>query len=60
MVRKVCDSDKRVTFIKLTKKGEDLMSEIFPIHKENTKEIFSELTDEEIKTLMEILLRIKR
>ena len=60
VVRKVCDSDKRVTFIKLTKKGEDLMTEIFPIHKENTKEIFSELTDEEIKTLKNILLKIKR
>lgn len=60
VVRKVCDSDKRVTFIKLTKKGEDLMSEIFPIHKENTKEIFSELTDEEIRTLKNILLKIKR
>ena len=60
VVRKVCDTDKRVTFIKLTKKGEDLMTEIFPIHKENTKEIFSELTDEEIKTLKNILLKIKR
>ena len=28
--------------------------------KENTKEIFSELTDEEIKTLKNILLKIKR
>ena len=60
VVRKVCDTDKRVTLIKLTKKGEDLMTEIFPIHKENTKEIFSELTDEEIKTLKNILLKIKR
>ena len=60
VVREVCDSDKRVTFIKLTKKGEDLMSEIFPIHKKNTKKVFSGLTSEEVKTLQNILLKIKR
>ena len=43
VVRKVCDSDKRVTFIKLTKKGEDLMSEIFQFIKKIQKKYFQNL-----------------
>ncbi len=58
--RKVSQKDKRVTYVKLTKIGENLMDDIFPIHKKNTKKLFSELTSEEVKTLQNLLLKIKR
>ena len=56
--RKVSQKDKRVTYIKLTKIGENLMDDIFPIHKINTKKIFDDLTEEELDTLKEILKKI--
>ena len=56
--RKVSQKDKRVTYIKLTKIGEKLMDDIFPIHKINTKKIFDDLTEEELDTLKEILKKI--
>ena len=56
--RKISQKDKRVTYIKLTKIGENLMDDIFPIHKINTKKIFDDLTEEELDTLKEILKKI--
>ena len=58
VIRKICQKDKRVTYIKLTKIGKDLMDDIFPIHKINTKKIFDDLTKEELDTLKEILKKI--
>lgn len=56
--RKVSQKDKRVTYVKLTKIGENLMDDIFPIHKINTKKIFDDLTEEELDILKEILKKI--
>ena len=56
--RKISQKDKRVTYIKLTKIGENLMDDIFPIHKINTKKIFDDLTEEELDTLKDILKKI--
>ena len=56
--RKISQKDKRVTYIKLTKIGENLMDDIFPIHKINTKKIFDDLTEEELDTLKKILKKI--
>ena len=56
--RKISQKDKRVTYIKLTKIGEHLMDDIFPIHKINTKKIFDDLTEEELDALKEILKKI--
>ncbi len=56
--RKISQKDKRVTYIKLTKIGENLMDDIFPIHKINTKKIFDDLTEEELDALKEILKKI--
>ena len=56
--RKISQKDKRLTYIKLTKIGENLMDDIFPIHKINTKKIFDDLTEEELDTLKEILKKI--
>ena len=56
--RIVNETDKRVTYIKLTREGKDLINNIFPMHKKNTKKIFNDLTNEELITLKEILKKI--
>lgn len=56
--RIVNQNDRRVTYIKLTETGEDLINDIFPTHKKNTKKIFNDLTNEELIILKEILKKI--
>ena len=56
--RIVNQNDRRVTYIKLTETGEDLINDIFPTHKKNTKKIFNDLTNGELITLKEILKKI--
>ena len=56
--RIVNETDKRVTYIKLTREGKDLINNIFPIHKKNTKKIFNDLTNGELITLKEISKKI--
>ena len=56
--RNSSQKDKRVTFIRLTAVGKNLMNDIFPIHKINTKKIFDDLSNEELGTLKQILKKI--
>ena len=56
--RIVNQNDRRVAYIKLTEAGKDLINDIFPTHKKNTKKIFNDLTNEELITLKEILKKI--
>lgn len=56
--RIVNQNDRRVTYIKLTEAGKNLINDIFPTHKKNTKKIFNDLTNEELITLKEILKKI--
>ena len=56
--RIVNQNDRRVTYIKLTEAGKDLINDIFPTHKKNTKKIFSNLTNDELVTLKKILKKI--
>ena len=56
--RIVNQNDRRITYIKLTEAGKNLINDIFPTHKKNTKEIFNDLTNEELITLKEILKKI--
>ena len=56
--RIVNQNDRRVAYIKLTEAGKDLINDIFPTHKKNTKKIFNDLTEEELDTLKEILKKI--
>ena len=56
--RIVNQNDRRVTYIKLTETGKDLINDIFPTHKKNTKKIFNDLTNGELITLKEILKKI--
>ena len=58
VIRKICQKDKRVTYIRLTEEGMKLMDEIFPIHKKNTKRIFEKINDKELVILKEILKKI--
>ena len=56
--RIVNQNDRRVIYIKLTEIGKDLINDIFPMHKKNTKNIFNDLTNEELIILKEILKKI--
>lgn len=56
--RIVNQNDRRVAYIKLTEAGKDLINDIFPTHKKNTKKIFNDLTNGELITLKEILKKI--
>ena len=56
--RIVNQNDRRITYIKLTQAGKDLINDIFPTHKKNTKKIFNDLTNGELITLKEILKKI--
>ena len=50
--RIVNETDKRVTYIKLTREGKDLINNIFPMHKKNN------LTNDELVKLKKILKKI--
>ena len=56
--RKISERDKRVTYIKLTETGMQLIDDIFPTHKKNTKKIFEKINDKELVILKEILKKI--
>ena len=58
VIRKICQKDKRVTYIRLTEEGIKLIDDIFPIHKKNTKRIFEKINDKELVILKEILKKI--
>ncbi|MBP1968382.1 MarR family 2-MHQ and catechol resistance regulon transcriptional repressor [Virgibacillus natechei] len=53
--RSNCKEDRRVVYIQITEQGKQLMDEIFPKHQSVIEDIFSGLTDEEKKTLIELL-----
>lgn len=56
--RKVCETDRRVTYVEITEGGNALMKRIFPQHERRIAELFSSLTAEEMKDLTEKLKRI--
>ena len=58
ITRNVSEKDKRVTYIRLTEEGMNLIDDIFPIHKKNTKRIFEKINDKELVILKEILKKI--
>jgi DNA-binding MarR family transcriptional regulator len=51
-------ADKRVNLIRITEKGKDLIQGIFPNHKENINEIFSVLTEDEKRNLINTLKKL--
>ena len=58
VIRKICQKDKRVTYIGLTETGMKLIDDIFPTHKKNTKKIFEKINDKELVILKEIFKKI--
>ena len=53
--REQCEDDRRVTFVSLSAEVQELMGEIFPQHSSVIKQLFEELSDEELHKLGESL-----
>ncbi len=58
VTRTIDPNDKRVNLIGLTDKGRDLISGIFPGHEQNIDSIFSILTEDEKRQLINILKKL--
>ncbi|WP_085993562.1 MarR family winged helix-turn-helix transcriptional regulator [Oceanobacillus senegalensis] len=56
--RSPCKEDRRVVYIQLTKKGKDLMAEIFPLHQKVIEEVFEDISDEEKRVIIDVLKRV--
>lgn len=56
--RKPCQKDRRVVYIELTKEGKQLMDHIFPKHRAVIENIFSVLTKEEKKIMIDALKKV--
>jgi MarR family 2-MHQ and catechol resistance regulon transcriptional repressor len=55
VVRKKCETDGRIYYISLTKKGENLISDIFPKHEAFLDNLFKDLKQQEKENLLENL-----
>ncbi|WP_277587309.1 MarR family winged helix-turn-helix transcriptional regulator [Psychrobacillus antarcticus] len=58
VVRKACPEDRRVTYASLTSLGKTLMDQIFPNYEKKMEEIFCQLTDTDMKKMIELLTKI--
>lgn len=59
LVRRYQDSkDRRVNLVSITEKGRRLISDIFPNHLENINTIFNNLSEDEKRTLIELLKKL--
>ncbi|ALX49302.1 MarR family winged helix-turn-helix transcriptional regulator [Lentibacillus amyloliquefaciens] len=56
--RRACSDDRRVVYIHITEKGTELMDNIFPQHQEAIEEIFQDITDEEKRTVIDIMKQL--
>ena len=60
VIRKKCEKDKRIFYVHLTEKGEELISGIFKEHKSYIDELFKGLDEEYKKELLKNLLELRR
>ena len=60
IARTLCSDDKRSFKICLTKAGRDLMRSTLPAHHASMTQMFSALTEEEQKTLLKILGKLRQ
>lgn len=60
VVRKLCEADRRVTYVEISEGGRALMQQIFPQHERCIAELFSSLTAEEMITMTEKLKQISK
>lgn len=58
--RKICDSDRRITYVEISESGADLMKRIFPQHARRIGEIFSSLTDDEMIDMTQKLKQVSK
>ena len=58
LVRKPCPKDRRVTFASITLEGAELLSNIFPQHKEAIQQIFGGLDPNEKEKMIEQLKKL--
>ena len=56
--KSVCENDKRVTYIKLSTKGQLLIGEAFPKHAKAVNKIFENLTETEQVELQNLLKKV--
>lgn len=56
--RRQCTDDRRVTYISLTKAGEEVANKIFPPHYDNLKKQFAVLSDDEKQQAINILKKL--
>lgn len=52
--------DKRITYVVLSEKGSQLMTEIFPTHAKTIENSFSGLDDQELEQLLKLLAKLNR
>lgn len=60
VTRKICEADRRITYVEISANGTALMKQIFPQHQRRIAEMFSALSAEEITDLTEKLKRISK
>jgi MarR family transcriptional regulator, 2-MHQ and catechol-resistance regulon repressor len=58
ITREISPKDKRVTMIELTKEGISFFDQIFPSHIEKLKVIYSKLSEEELKLLIDSIKKV--
>ena len=56
--RKACKTDRRVTYAHITKEGRTFMAKVFPEHEETIKKIFGDLSEEELKEMIELMKKV--
>lgn len=53
-----CKEDRRVVYIEITKKGKQLMDEIFPKHQKVIEHIFEDISTEQKETVINVLKQV--
>lgn len=56
--RRQCASDKRVTYLSLTKEGEELMDQLFVVHHQDLQTIFSVLEKKEQEEMIRLAKKL--
>lgn len=60
VTRKLCENDRRVTYVEIQTKGIKLMEEIFPYHEQRIAELFSALSNEEILVMTKNMKKVSK
>lgn len=58
--RMVSTEDKRITYVSLSEKGNQLMTEIFPLHAKTISDCFSTLEEKELNQFIKTLGKLSR